>query len=102
MRDELGRLTPHDRLLLRLRFVTGMPPRQITHLLGVEAPVLYRRINHSVARLRRALVKAGLEARDVREALGLHGLDLGATLDAADDASPSIAIGGPSDRATSA
>jgi RNA polymerase sigma factor (sigma-70 family) len=80
LQDGLRRLTPEERLLLRLRFLEGMKPQQIARALGLKAPSLYRRIEQSLDRLRRRLRREGLQAGEVSDALEAQGFDLTAAL----------------------
>jgi RNA polymerase sigma factor (sigma-70 family) len=80
LQGALEELTPQDRLIVRLRFQEGMPPRQITRALGLETKPLYRRIEHILERLRGALKHEGIHAADVHDALNEYGLDLGSVL----------------------
>ena len=58
----LARLTPSDRLILRLRFEDDMSVPEIARVLGVASPfVMYRRLQHTLGLLRRTLERAGVE-----------------------------------------
>ena len=62
LRSELVRLTPRERLVLALRFEDGRSAAEIARLVNAATPfVIYRQINHLLARLR-----AALEARGIR------------------------------------
>lgn len=58
----LDELTPSDRLMLRLRFDDDMSVPEIARWLGAASPfVMYRRLQHTLGLLRRALERAGVE-----------------------------------------
>ena len=62
LRSELVKLTARERLVLALRFEDGRSAAEIARLVGARTPfVIYRQLNHLLARLR-----AALEARGVR------------------------------------
>ena len=58
----LEHLTPSDRLILRLRFEHDMSVPDIARAVGAASPfVMYRRLQHTLGLLRRALERAGIE-----------------------------------------
>jgi RNA polymerase sigma factor (sigma-70 family) len=58
---ELEALTPADRLILRLRFEDDLSVPEIARLLGAASPfAMYRRLQHTLAMLRRSLERAGV------------------------------------------
>ena len=60
--DALERLTPSDRLILRMRFEDDMSVPEIARLFGAASPfAMYRRLQHTLGLLRRALERAGVE-----------------------------------------
>ena len=60
--NALESLTPSDRLVLRFRFEDNLSVPQIARLLGIASPfVVYRQLDNVLARLRRALQRAGVE-----------------------------------------
>jgi len=59
----LERLTPSDRLILRLRFDDELSVPEIARLLKAPSPfVMYRRLDHTLATLRRALEAHGVHS----------------------------------------
>jgi RNA polymerase sigma factor (sigma-70 family) len=54
-------LDADDRLVIKLRYVDGLPIVKIAGLLQIEAKPLYRRIEQLLARLRRALEAEGVD-----------------------------------------
>jgi RNA polymerase sigma factor (sigma-70 family) len=59
----LARLTPSDRLILRLRFDDELSVPEIARLLKAPSPfVMYRRIEHTLASLRRTLEADGVHS----------------------------------------
>ena len=59
----LERLTPSDRLILRLRFDDGLSVPEIARLLKAPSPfVMYRRLDHTLATLRRVLEAYGVRS----------------------------------------
>jgi RNA polymerase sigma factor (sigma-70 family) len=80
LRDGLDRLTSQERLILRLRFLEGMAPRQITRAVGLKPPSLYRRTGQVLDRLRRHFQSEGLQAAEVSDALQRGSFDLEAAI----------------------
>ena len=61
--DALATLTPHDRLLLRLRFDDDLSAQDIARLLDFPSPFhVYRHVNALLGRLRRTLERRGVES----------------------------------------
>ena len=59
----LEQLTPSDRLILRLRFDDGLSVPEIARMLKAASPfVMYRRLDHTLAMLRRALEARGVHS----------------------------------------
>lgn len=81
--DAVGALTPHDRLILRMRFEDGVSIADIARTLQLEQKPLYRRLEGLLSALRRALEHGGLTSEAAVEALEQGGFD-----PAAPDASP--------------
>ena len=62
--EALGELEPQDQLLLNLRFVDGLPGREIAEIMGLPSPFhAYRRLKSVLASLR-----GGLESRGIDDA----------------------------------
>ena len=72
----VDRLTPQDRLILRMRFEEGVTVVRIAKALDLDQKALYRRIDRMLAALRAALQAAGLTAESAREVLEARGFDL--------------------------
>jgi len=64
----LQELEADDRLLIKLRFIDGLPIVKIAGVLQVEAKPLYRRIEQLLVRLRRALEAEGVDATGLFDA----------------------------------
>ena len=59
----LERLTPTDRLILRMRFDDDLSVPEIARLLGASSPfAMYRRLQNTLATVRRELERAGVQA----------------------------------------
>ena len=91
VRAALVRLTPDDRVILRLRFGKGMSVADIARALGLAQRPLYRRLESLFAGLRRTLEANGVDARTVADLAGGAGelLDFGLAT-GADDAAPPL------------
>lgn len=74
--DELG---PQDRLILKLRFQDEIQIAQIARLLGLEQKPLYRRIEHVMGVLRRAMEARGIRREDI-EAIGSPAVEFDAVV----------------------
>jgi RNA polymerase sigma factor (sigma-70 family) len=62
LEEALTELEPRDQLLLSLRFVDGLPGREIADLMDMPTPFhAYRRLNAILARLRAALESRGID-----------------------------------------
>lgn len=60
--EVLAGLEPRDQLLLSLRFVDGLPGREIADLMGLPTPFhAYRRLNSVLAQLRQELEARGID-----------------------------------------
>jgi RNA polymerase sigma factor (sigma-70 family) len=70
MRETLQRMPLEDRMIVRLRFVSGMSIADISRMMRLPQRPLYRRIESALEQLRRALTKAGVDARTVAELIG--------------------------------
>ena len=92
VRAALVRLTPEDRVIIRLRFGKGMSVADIARALGVAQRPLYRRLESLIAGLRRALEHEGLDAGAVADLVGGRGelLDFGLAGGENDPGHPSI------------
>lgn len=79
MRDALAALPAEDRMVIKLRFGSGMSIADVARILQLEARPLYRRIETLLAQLRRALGAAGIDRATAEELIGVTELDLGIT-----------------------
>ncbi|MCU1245215.1 MAG: polymerase sigma factor, sigma-70 family, partial [Acidobacteria bacterium] len=70
MRAALATLAAEDRVVLRLRFGKGASIADVARALDVAQRPLYRRIEALLARLRRALEEAGIDAKSVVDLIG--------------------------------
>jgi RNA polymerase sigma factor (sigma-70 family) len=66
----LAGLYEEDRLVLKLRFVDGLPVASIARALGIESKGLYRRLEHIMREMRAALMLEGVGASDIDELVG--------------------------------
>jgi RNA polymerase sigma factor for flagellar operon FliA len=62
----LDELEPEDRLMIRMRFWQGMSIADIARALSIPQKPIYRRMDHSLERLRRRLQSEGCFTEDVR------------------------------------
>jgi RNA polymerase sigma factor (sigma-70 family) len=63
LRRAIEGLTPSDRVILRMRFEDGMSVPEIARVLGERSAfVLYRRLEHTLTLLRRALESVGVQS----------------------------------------
>ena len=65
----MAELTPEDRLILRMRYASGLKVSIIARTLGLAQRPLYARIERCLGSLRRRLEKRGIEGDLVLEAL---------------------------------
>ena len=95
VRAALVRLTPEDRVIIRLRFGKGMSVADIARALGVAQRPLYRRLDSLIAGLRQALEREGLHAGEVADLVGRPGdlLDFGLAAGENDAVHPSMKSG---------
>jgi RNA polymerase sigma factor (sigma-70 family) len=70
LRTHLATLTDEDRVLLQLQFEAGMQIAEIARMLRVEQKPLYRRRQLLLRDLREALMRSGIEARDIIDLIG--------------------------------
>jgi RNA polymerase sigma factor (sigma-70 family) len=70
VREVLAGLVTEDRLLLRLRFDSGLSIADISRMLRLPQRPLYRRIESLLDRLRRALQAEGLDVRSLTNLIG--------------------------------
>jgi hypothetical protein len=70
-----GRLSPEDRLLIRVRFESDLQMLELARLRQVEARRLYRRLERLLRRLRRTLEREGVRSADVMELLATRDPD---------------------------
>lgn len=71
VRVAMAMMTAEDRVVLRLRFTANASIAQIARALNLEQRPLYRRIEALLARLRRALEAAGIDAASVDDLIGI-------------------------------
>ncbi|MGA8810352.1 MAG: sigma-70 family RNA polymerase sigma factor [Thermoanaerobaculia bacterium] len=71
---ELDRLPAEDRLIMKLRFIDAMKVSTMARMLKADQKQLYRRIERLVAKLREALLAAGVAMSDIADML-THGAD---------------------------
>jgi RNA polymerase sigma factor (sigma-70 family) len=76
MREAIGRLPEHDRLLLQLRFESRMTVAQISRSMQIEQKLLYRRMDKLMRDLRAELERAGIDPRDAADLIGREGAQL--------------------------
>ena len=69
-------LPPDDRLILQLRFESGMTVAQIARSLDLDQKQLYRRIEKRFDEARRELERGGVDADDIRDLIGARGVVL--------------------------
>lgn len=81
VRAAMQAMSAEDRVILRLHFAREVTVAGIARTLGIEQRPLYRRIDALLARLRRALEEAGLDASSVRDLIGRAGERLDFQLD---------------------
>ncbi|HYI12409.1 MAG TPA: sigma-70 family RNA polymerase sigma factor [Thermoanaerobaculia bacterium] len=67
VRETLATMSLEDRTILRLHYASNMTVADISRILRLPQRPLYRRLEASVAQLRRALTKAGLDASSVAD-----------------------------------
>ncbi len=70
LRDLLAELPAEDRVLLRMRFGSEMSIADIARILQLPQRPLYRRIESLLARLRDALMDAGIDRKTAAELVG--------------------------------
>jgi len=76
MREAIGRLPEHDRLLLQLRFESRMTIAQISRSMQIEQKSLYRRMENLMRDLRAELERAGIDPREAADLIGREGAEL--------------------------
>ena len=76
LREALAQLPETDRLLLQLRFESGMTVAQIARSMRIEQKLLYRRMEKLLRDLRAELEHAGIDPRDVADLIGREGAEL--------------------------
>jgi len=65
LRDALSRLTPHERLLLTLRFTDDLSASRIAGVMGLPSPFhVYRKLNVVLGILRKRLMSEGIDDSD--------------------------------------
>lgn len=76
LRETIAAFEPQDRLIFRMRFLTGMTVAEIAARLRLEQKPLYVRVQKQLAEARRALLAAGITAADAERLIGATDLDL--------------------------
>ena len=76
MREALGKLPEHDRLLLQLKFESRFTIAQISRSMQEEQKLLYRRMERLLKDLRAELERAGIDPRAVADLIGREGAEL--------------------------
>jgi RNA polymerase sigma factor for flagellar operon FliA len=79
VRNALAALPLEDRMLIKLHFGSALAISEVSRMLRLPQRPLYRRIEALLERLRRVLLKAGVDAAALRQILGsaTEDLDLG-------------------------
>jgi RNA polymerase sigma factor for flagellar operon FliA len=80
LRDAIGRLPEKDRLLLQLRFDSGMTVAQISRSMRCEQKLLYRRMEKLLLDLRAELERAGIKPSEAADLIGREGAALESVL----------------------
>jgi hypothetical protein len=88
MRECLARLSPEDRMILRMRFASAVSIVDISRMLRLPQRPLYRRIEHLLQSMRDALAAAGVDSRALPDLIGASwlGEELDFGLSAVEDA----------------
>lgn len=68
--EAIGRLTPEERVLVRLSFVEGLSVAKIAATLGLDQRRLYRSIERCLATMREYMERRGLQPHMVQDLLG--------------------------------
>jgi RNA polymerase sigma factor (sigma-70 family) len=76
VRSFIDALPPQDRLILQLRFDSGMSVAEIARSLHLDAKQLYRRIQRHLDGVREQLQREGVGASDIDELIGARGVRL--------------------------
>lgn len=76
LRAVLTRLSPEERVLLKMRFVDGVPIRDMATRLGVLPSPFYRRFAALLSKLRQQLESHELDAGSVGPVVGHHEIEL--------------------------
>lgn len=76
LRAVLTRLSPEERALLKMRFVDGVPIRDMAARLGVHPRPFYRRFANLLSALRCQLEREALDVECVRALVGHHEMQL--------------------------
>jgi len=74
VREAMRSYSDDDRLLIRLRFETGMSIAEISRVLAVDQKPLYRHLQRLLRDLRLRLRRRGVDADDVEEIIGSGGV----------------------------
>jgi DNA-directed RNA polymerase specialized sigma24 family protein len=77
---EIAKLTPRERLILKLRFDDDMKIADIARMLKEPAKPLYRTLHEIIQFLRNRLCQQGIEARDISRIVGHPTMTLGRVL----------------------
>jgi RNA polymerase sigma factor (sigma-70 family) len=76
VQEFLTRIDPDDRLVLQLRFDGGMSIADIARSMHLDQKALYRRVEHRLRELRKALDDQGCTADEVADLIGDRGVVL--------------------------
>jgi RNA polymerase sigma factor (sigma-70 family) len=76
VRHTLDELPLEDRMLIKLRFGSGLAISDVSRMLRLPQRPLYRRIEALLERLRRVLLEAGIDTSALRQILGAPAEDL--------------------------
>ncbi|MEA2491627.1 MAG: hypothetical protein QOH21_3419 [Acidobacteriota bacterium] len=77
LRDALAALPAEDRMIVKLRFGSGMSAADVARILQIPQRPLYRRIELLLGHLRQILGAAGVDEASAAELIGSTELDLG-------------------------
>ncbi|HET7435217.1 MAG TPA: sigma-70 family RNA polymerase sigma factor [Thermoanaerobaculia bacterium] len=78
LRETMESMTSEDQAIVRFRFGREMSVADISRMMRLPQRPLYRRVEALLERMRTALVKAGIDRREIADLIGGNGkLDLG-------------------------
>lgn len=76
LRETLAKMPLEERMMVRLRFSAGMNVADVARALQIPQRPLYRRLEAVLARLRAALLEAGVDAGAAADLIGTPAADL--------------------------